>query len=98
MLKGNNTGVRCDTYYFWIPTEIIPIQRGQLLKKKNKKRCKVATIVQQLFHQNASVITCQKKRKESPPNDPEASEMSPDVLFCKLRDRETAERRGEVEK
>lgn len=40
---------------------------------------KVVTIVAQSVHQNTPVITCQKERKESPPGDPEALEMSPDV-------------------
>lgn len=57
-------------------TEIIPIQSVQPLEKKRRK---VVTIVWRSFHQTASVITCQKKRKESPPNDPEALERSPDV-------------------
>lgn len=44
---------------------------SNLWNKKRKKEGKVGTIVRRLFHQSASVITCQKKRKESPPNDPE---------------------------
>lgn len=76
---------RCQVGYLWAGispkfhlkgnTEIIPIQSVQPLKKRGK----VVTIVRWSFHQSASVITCQKKRKESPANDPEALETSPDI-------------------
>lgn len=56
-------------------TEMIPIQRVKPLRRRKSS----ITIVLRLFHQTASVITCQKKRKEPPRNELEALEMSPDV-------------------
>ena len=66
----------CFTYFLQIPAEggsdgDDSHPEGATSVKREKKEGKVVTIVQRLFHQSASVITCQKKRKESPPNDPE---------------------------
>lgn len=72
MLQDSSTGVRCVTYRPVFP----PNSSRNNSHPEGETRGKVVTIVWQHFEQIASVITCQKKRKESPPNDPEASELS----------------------